>query len=249
MKRVTELFDGDDSELDDETPPLDDNYTDDLTDDNTDDRTTDSTSSYHISRARDKMHKKTKKHDPDYRVDDFYPRAEEIGFVDDQFFDDKFYDYDECVLLTFNETFGIPHANRFKAPDTTKTDPGDAHYQGTVFLFERDYLLEPDGTSAINGTFVSGSCTRTEGGKDGTGAGVCNFVFVNDEGYSVNVNGLLVGPLGSKLAISGGTGGMIGVIGDMDFFPIYEDGRTIGDIFLDPIRYEVMAHLGLTVCP
>jgi hypothetical protein len=191
----------------------------------------------------------SKHYDTDHKVDDFYPRAEDLGFVDDQFFDDQFFEGDDCQLVTFNETFGMTSADLFLAPDTTIDVPGTPMYAGTVFLFEREFLLQPDGTSSINGTAVSGTCTRTEGGGDSSGAGLCNFVFVDDEGYSVNVNGLLVGPLGGKLAISGGTGGMMGVVGEMDFMPIYEDSKTIGDIFLDPIRYDVMAHLGLIVCP
>jgi hypothetical protein len=38
------------------------------------------------------------------------------------------------------------------------------------------------------------------------------------------------------------------VSGEMDLFPIFEDDAE-GDIFLDAIRYEVIANLGIIVCP
>jgi hypothetical protein len=242
-KHITEIFIDDDSPEDDAATVMEDAYADDSYDD-------DQSSSVRGTPKGMAMGMMGSKHyDTDYRVDDFYPRAKDLEFVDDMFFDDQFVEGDDCELVTFNETFGMSSADLFLAPDTTIDEPGNPMYAGTVFVFEREFLLQPDGTTSINGTVVSGTCTRTEGGKDTSGAGLCNFVFVDDEGYSINVNGLLVGPLGGKLAISGGTGGMLGVVGEMDFMPIYEDSKTIGDIFLDPIRYDVMAHLGLIVCP
>jgi hypothetical protein len=246
---VTEIIIDDDS-LTDDAAPVDDAYADDYSaypyDD--DDYST-SVRGKAMGMGMMSTGRWNKKYDPHYKVDDFYPRADELGFVDDHFFDDKFFHGHECELVTFNETFGMSSADLFLAPDTTIKEPGNPMYPGTVFLFEREFLLQQDGSTSINGTVVSGTCTRTEGGEDVSGAGLCSFVFVDDEGYSVNVNGLLVGPLGGKLAITGGTGGMLGVVGEMDFMPIYEDSTTMGDVFLDPIRYDVMAHLGLVVCP
>lgn len=254
-KQITKIFYDDDTVVyNDDTVVYDDDTYD---DDDDDDAYT-----YHSNVVRGKamgmgmmgmmgMGMWKKKHDSSshYPHSDFYPSARDIAFLDDQFFDDHFFEDDDCELVAFNETFGMSSADLFLAPDTTVQDPGNPSYPGTVFLFEREYLLGPDGVSSNNGTTVSGSCTRTESGNDGNGAGLCTFIFVDDEGFSINVNGLLVGPLGGKLAITGGTGGLVGVVGEMDFLPIYEDGKTIGDIFLDPIRYEVMAELGLIVCP
>ena len=105
-------------------------------------------------------------------------------------------------------------------------------------------MLETDGVTPIAGTTVSGTCTRTV--MDAVGMGTCQLIFVDDDEYSINVDGALTGPSGSKLAITGGTGGMVGVIGEMDFMPVF---ATTGDIFLNVTRYEVDADLGLVVCP
>jgi hypothetical protein len=177
--------------------------------------------------------------------------VDDITFLDDQFFDDQFFADGECELVTFNETFAVPGPSLFLAPDTTVENPGDPSLPGTVFIFESVNILEIDGVTPIVGTTVSGSCTRTTIGEDG--GGICNLVFIDDEGFSINVSGFLPGPLGGPMAITGGTGGMVGVIGDMDFFPIFDGNVTTvtdyGDIFLDVVRYEVIANLGLIVCP
>lgn len=176
---------------------------------------------------------------------DLYPKVGEIAFLDDQFFDDKFFEDDDCELVSFNETFAIPSASLFLAPDTSITEPGTPSLPGTLFIFERESVLD-DG-SPVNGTTVSGTCTRTES-ADG-GAGVCNFIFVDDEGYTLNVNGLLMGYYGSELAVTGGTGGMVGVIGQMDLVPVFESDSDDNDIFLDALQYDVMSNVGLIVCP
>jgi hypothetical protein len=180
-------------------------------------------------------------------VDDFYPSVGDINFLDDQFFDDHFFEDDDCELVTLNETFTVPQASRFLAPDTTPTEMGDPTLIGTVFIWENQQIFEPDGEVPIVGTRVSGTCTRTT--TDDEGMGSCQLVFVDDDEYTINVEGLLTGPFGSSLAITGGTGGMVGVIGEMDFFPIYNLGEFEGDIFINVTRYEVEADLGLIVCP
>jgi hypothetical protein len=99
------------------------------------------------------------------------------------------------------------------------------------------------------GSTVTGTCTRTTIGAEG--GGVCQFVFIDDEGYSISVDGYLPGPLGGPLAITGGTGSMVGVFGQFDFFPIFSntDVNATGDIFIDVIEYEVIADIGVVVCP
>ena len=177
--------------------------------------------------------------------------------VDDGEYDDDFLIVDDmappdgCELMTFNETFVVPAANLFMAPDTNSTFGGTPELPGTLFIFETSNILEPDGTTPIRGTTVTGTCTRTSftNATTGTGGGMCQFTFVDDDDFTINVGGYLMNPFGSPLAISGGTGGMVGVIGQMDFFPVYPAGTTIdGDVFLDPERYEVIADLGLIVC-
>jgi hypothetical protein len=82
--------------------------------------------------------------------------------------------------------------------------PGTPELLGTVFIFEVANILELDGATPIDGTTVSGSCTRTAFGTDG--GGTCDLIFIDEEGYTINVNDFLQGPLGSKMAITGGTG-------------------------------------------
>jgi hypothetical protein len=76
---------------------------------------------------------------------------------------------------------------------------------------------------------------------------VCQFVIIDDSGYSITASGFLPGPFGGPLAISGGTGSMIGVTGQFDLFPVFMGAA--GDIFADVVRYEVMADFSLLVCP
>ena len=130
----------------------------------------------------------------------------DIKFLDDNFFDDNFFEDDDCELVTLKETFTVPRASRFLAPDTSPTSMGNPHLIGTVFIWEAQQVLEKDGVTPIIGTTVSGTCTRTV--MDSVGMGSCSLVFADDDEYSINVEGLLTGPSGSKLAISGGTGGM-----------------------------------------
>lgn len=178
--------------------------------------------------------------------DDFYPSIDDF-YLDDQYYDDEFINGDQCQLVTFNETFSIPGATLFLAPDTSVADPGNPDLPGTVFIFEVVDVLEINGVTPIQGTTLSGTCTRTDVDPDG-GGGICQFVFLDEEGYSITVEGFLPGPLGGPLAVTGGTGDMVGVNGEMDFFPIF-DADEEGDIFIDAIRYEVIADLGIIVCP
>ena len=181
-----------------------------------------------------------------YGWSDIYPTAGDINFLDDNFFDDHFYDDDDCELIHLNETFSIPRAARFLAPDTTPTNMGTPSIIGTVFIWENQQVLEVDGLTPIVGTTVSGSCIRTSTSIEGMGT--CLLVFKDDDEYTINIEGLLQGPLGSQLGITGGTGGLVGVIGEMDFLPLYEH-PGVGDVFLNATRYEVHADLGLIVCP
>jgi len=182
--------------------------------------------------------------------DDFYPTVDDIPFFDDQFFDDAFFDDDDCELVTFNETFSFAGPSLFLAPDTDISTPGTPSLPGTVFIFEESPIFElQSDEDAIEGTTINGVCTRTTIGEDG--GGMCQLTFVDDEGYTINVSGYLQGPFGSQMAITGGTGSTTGVIGTMDFFPEFGDldADAIGDIFLDTTRFDVIAEIGIIVCP
>jgi hypothetical protein len=178
-----------------------------------------------------------------------YPTYDDITFVDDKYFDDLYFETDDCQMVAFNETFVVPGPTLFLAPDTTPADRGTPTLPGTVFITERVNLLELDGVTPIIGSTVSGSCTRTTIGEEG--GGICQYVFIDDEGYTISVNGYLPGPLGGPMAITGGTGELLGVFGQMDFFPVFSDtvANATGDIFLDVIEYEVIADMGVIVCP
>ena len=183
--------------------------------------------------------------------DDFYPTVDDIPFFDDKFFDDAFFDDDDCELVTFNETFSFAGPSLFLAPDTDITTPGTPSLPGTVFIFEEAPIFElQTDDKVIEGTTINGICTRTTVGEEG--GGMCQFTFVDDEGYTINVSGYLEGPFGSQLAITGGTGSTTGVVGSMDFFPTFgdlTDPEAVGDIFLDTTRFDVIADIGIIVCP
>ena len=177
-----------------------------------------------------------------------YPTYDDVPYLDDLVYDDAM-PIEQCQTIAFNETFAMPGPTAFLAPDTSAGDAGTPELPGTVFITEQVNLLELDGETPIVGSTVTGTCTRTTIGDEG--GGVCQFVFIDDEGYSISVDGYLPGPLGGPLAITGGTGGMVGVFGQFDFFPIFSntDFNATGDIFLDVIEYEVIADIGVVVCP
>ena len=177
----------------------------------------------------------------------YEPRVGDIAFLDPDFFDDGFFDgEDDCELVRLNDTFSVNGPDLFLAPDTSLTSAGDPQLPGTVFIFENQPLLEPDGSTEIDGTMVSGTCTRTTMGT--TSGGLCNLVFVDDAGFSITVTGSVFGT-GGPMAIVGGTGGLVGVTGEMDFQAVFSNATATVDIFLDAERYDVAMRLGLIVCP
>jgi len=165
-------------------------------------------------------------------------------------YDDDYYP-EECVLVSYHETFSIDGPDLFLAPDTTVDEQGTPTFPGTVFIFPISPVLEFETfETAIAGSTVSGICTRTTVGEPS--GGICQLVFVDDDGYTINVSGFLKGEFGSQMAITGGTGSTVGVVGTMDFFPIYEDTDSnsgINDIFLNATRYDVIAEIGVLECP
>lgn len=160
---------------------------------------------------------------------------------------------DGCELLVFStETFVVRGATLFLAPDTSPTNQGDPKLPATVFIFEPDNAFAEDGVTSIN-TVVSGTCTRTAIGSNGVG--ICHFVFTFDgvaliaseEESSIKVSGSLQGLNGGDLAVTGGTGGLLGAVGDLQFNAIYETAAP-DDIFIDARKYRVVSDIRLLVC-
>lgn len=199
------------------------------------------------SSKRRKHAKGKKKNNMKSSKTSYEPRVGDIAFLDEDFFEDGFFDgEDDCELVRLNDTFSINSADLYLAPDTTLTAAGDPQLPGTVFIFENQPILEPDGSTEIDGTMVSGTCTRTTMG--GTAGGLCNLVFVDDDGFSITIMGSVFGE-GGSVAIVGGTGGMVGVTGEMNVQAVFSNETATVDIFLDAERYEVEMQLGLIVCP
>lgn len=176
---------------------------------------------------------------------DLLPTVDDVPFVDDSLFDDQFWEEDSCKLVTFNETF------YFTAPvarDATGT-------YGERYYFDND-LNRTDGTQ-VDDVKLTGSCTRTRlPGEFGTaGAGVCNFIIYHTLGnWSMSTAGFLetaaTSGIGGTLAVTGGTGEMVSVMGEMDVWPMDINGMlATGDVFDTVYGYYINAIYGLLICP
>lgn len=144
----------------------------------------------------------------------------------------------DCELVQFNERFNI-------LPATTATPPGNnvTNFEaiGTKYIFEPQNILEPTG-EIITGTLSSGYCTRTSA----FGGGVCNIVLIDANGaYVITASGFLDSQ-GGSLAVTGGSGQLVSVIGQLQVFPFYLS--ALADPFLDAAYYEVRANFGLIIC-
>ena len=183
--------------------------------------------------------KKGKKHYKTNYGDDEYYDVDDVQGTFGLRFDD-----DDCEMVSLEDTFTIPSATFFLAPDTTTDVQGTPSLPGTVFLWDNELVGSP---AVSNSTTVSGTCTRTSSSL----GGICNFVFLDTiEDISVTVAGFLSNPSGGSLAITGGTGDLFANIGQMQFVPVYQDSAATGqDVFLDAVEYDVSMNLGIIVCP
>ena len=129
---------------------------------------------------------------------------------------------------------------------------GEAPTQiGTVFIFN-DVLLDYNLT-LLNGTFVTGVCTRTVSvtgiGNNSSlvGAGYCHFTYtITNDASTVTFNavGEVVDIFGGTLAITGGTGELAGASGEVQIVPTYaQDPPTSIDFFVDAVAYVGLATL------
>jgi hypothetical protein len=177
---------------------------------------------------------------------DLLPNADDIPFMDDEQFDDAFWEDDNCKLMTFNESF------YFMAPVFK-----DATYGiGRRYYFDNT-LNRPDG-SQIEDVTLSGVCTRirqTEPNGTSLGGGTCSWVIHHASGnWSMASSGYLettgVKDYGGTMAVTGGTGEMVSVMGEMDVWPMDINGMLeTGDIFEGSYGYYVNAIYGLLICP
>ena len=204
----------------------------------------------------------------DYYYDDYYTQGYSGGMgmmgmmggskysYDDYYYDDYYYDDifsdlddairttsfedDDCELVTFQEEFAIEVL-------TQSTDES-GNATGSVFIFEPNFLQELDG-EFINGTVVTGFCTRTiiPSSDSSAGGGLCQLTLIDTNGeFTIATQGF-VENFGGSLAVTGGSGQLVSVIGDIDIFPVYETDDA-SDPFLDATVWEAYANFGMIVC-
>jgi hypothetical protein len=189
-----------------------------------------------------------KKDSEDTEPEGLLPTAEEVPFANETF-DASFWQDDSCKLMTFNETFYFTRA--------TVSDTNGSGVIGERYFFDHD-LNRTDGTQ-VPDVKLTGMCTRTrKAGESGTaGAGTCNWVVYHESGnWSMSLSGMLesaaVKGYGGAMAVTGGTGEMVSIMGEMDVWPIDINGMlAIGDIFNSPgvYAYYVTAIYGILICP
>ena len=176
---------------------------------------------------------------------------DDIPLLDDAMFDDAFYAKDACQLVTFNESFFFETAS----VQIGLGGSSDASEVGSQFLFAQN-IYTPTG-KMINDTLLSGICTRTSPtGLLGTsGAGACQFNFVDVHGnYTISAQGHLDTVASQQsagnLVVTGGSGHMVSVVGEMKVVPVDTDGLfTTADIFTGIYAYYVEAVFGVIICP
>jgi hypothetical protein len=174
---------------------------------------------------------------------------EDTPLLDDAMFDDAFYAGDSCKLVTFNETFF------FETAAFQIGMGGNTSQVGSQFIFSQN-IYTPTG-QVIDDTLLSGMCTRTSptGVLGNSGAGDCQFNFVDTNGnYTISVQGHLdtVEALvtAGNLVVTGGSGSMVSVVGEMSVVPVDEGGAfSAADLFTGIFAYFIQASFGVIVCP
>lgn len=182
---------------------------------------------------------------------ELFPTEEAIQLGDD-FYDDEFWSDDNCKLVTFNETFF------FFTASSSVAAGADTQAPGSMFIFNQP-IYQLDGTEVPYVT-LSGICTRTVTSDDAGlgGAGTCQLTFVDTTGnYTIATQGYLGLDANSasamtagSLVITGGSGSMVSVLGEMNVIPMDGDGMFLnGDVLADAYAYYVEAALGVIICP
>lgn len=162
--------------------------------------------------------------------------------LDDAALDDKFYNGDECRLVTFNETF------YFMSATSSEGVGGDTDAVGSRFFFDQG-IYKLTGEQVPN-VVLSGICTRTS-----TAAGSCNLNFVDLTGnWSITTQGYLATVTtqmtAGSLVVTGGSGNMMSIIGEMVVIPMTNQGMLdFADIFSGVYAYYVEASYGVIICP
>jgi hypothetical protein len=122
---------------------------------------------------------------------------------------------------------------------------------GTTFIYN-DALLDLNAT-VLNGAFVTGYCHRIQALVGTTtadlqeGTGYCHFTWTitDSAGIVVTFNGAgeVVDRIGGTLAITGGTGALQGVGGEVEILPAFNSVSTEFDFFLQAQFYVAVATL------
>jgi hypothetical protein len=172
--------------------------------------------------------------------DDPFPEAD----------DDSIFPGNECVVVTYTEEFWFESASTYLAVN------GDPSNVGSQYIFNTPARNVSD--SQELGLLVSGLCTRTsvEGILGSSGAGTCNFDFVDSEnntmtataqGYLDTVSETMTA---GTLAATGGTGALYGLQGQMTIIPLSSLGAfDDSDVFTEVYAYYVISDFTQTICP
>ena len=138
-------------------------------------------------------------------------------------------------------------------PNATITvAPGAASTQiGTMFIYN-DALLDLNAT-VLNGAFVTGYCHRIQAlvGTTTTnlqeGTGYCHFTWTITDSAGIvvtfNAAGEVADRIGGTLAVTGGTGALQGVGGEVEILPAFNSVTTEFDFFIQAQFYVAVATL------
>jgi hypothetical protein len=161
-----------------------------------------------------------------------------------------------CIHKAFEVSFLFLSADLAIHPPTT--DPDEI---GTTFFYESSPIFNTEGFRdhylfvKLEDSQITGVCTRTlepVGGVGGGGGGVCQFT-VQVDGISLTFGGFIAdyvaGEPDPTLVISGGSGEITGITGEVALIPFDGNGDDFtGDIFFDAFGYEAIISGVTVVC-
>jgi hypothetical protein len=202
--------------------------------------------------------------DDDFFNDDSFPQFPFPPPFDDAFFnDDSFPQFPspppamqgpQCFQVAFEESILFLSADLAIPPPTA--GPNEI---GTTFIYKPSPVFNIT-DFRDNGSFVelensqiTGVCTRTLEPVGGVGGGgVCQFTIqVEDASFTFGgfIEDLVAGEPDPTLVISGGSGEITGITGEVALLPLDENGDDFtGDIFLDAFGYEATVSAFVLVC-